>query len=248
MKNALYFYMKPNIIFEDEHIVVVNKPAELLTIPDRIDPLKPSLYAALNQVYGKVFIVHRLDRETSGILIFAKTAESHRHLSMQFENHQTSKIYLALLDGVLHVDEGEINKPIATHSSVAGKMVINKRGKESLTLYKVLEKFKHFTYVEATIKTGRQHQIRVHFQSIGYPLAVDSLYGRKAAILLSEIKSKRFNIGKFEEERPIMSRTTLHAFKLTFQHPVTNEIMSFEAEMPKDFSALLSQLRKWGTT
>ena len=77
--------------------------------------------------------------------------------------------------------------------------------------------------------------------------AVDSLYGRKAAILLSEIKSKRFNIGKFDEERPIMSRTTLHAYKLTFQHPITQEVMSFEAEMPKDFSALLSQLRKWGT-
>ena len=181
-------------------------------------------------------------------MIFAKTAEAHRDLSIQFENHQTSKIYIALLDGVLNHETGEIDKPIAPHSSIAGKMVIAKRGKDSLTLYKVLEKFKHFTLVEAVIKTGRTHQIRVHFQSMGYPLAVDALYGRKASIFLSEIKSKkRFNIGKFEEERPIMSRSTLHAYKLTFRHPSTQEMMSFEAEMPKDFSALLNQLRKWGT-
>ncbi len=239
--------MKPNIIFEDDHIVVVNKPADLLTIPDRFDATKPSLYGALNQIYGKVFIVHRLDRETSGIIIFAKTEDAHRHLSIQFEKHETAKIYLALLDGVLHQDEGEINKPIAPHSSVAGKMVVAKRGKDSLTLYKVIEKYKHFTLVEANIKTGRTHQIRVHFQSIGYPLAVDALYGRKQAIFLSEIKSNRFKIGKFEDERPIMNRTTLHSFKLEFQHPFTLETMCLEAPMPKDFSALLSQLKKWGS-
>lgn len=238
--------MKPDIIFEDDHVLVVNKPADLLTIPDRFDAKKPSLLASLSQRLGKIFTVHRLDRETSGIIIFAKTEEAHRHLSIQFEKHETSKIYLALLDGVLHQEEGEIDKPIAPHSSISGKMVVAKRGKESLTLYKVIERFKHFTLVEANIKTGRTHQIRVHFQSIGYPLAVDVLYGRKQFLLLSEIKSNRFKLNKFEEEKPIMSRTTLHAYKLAFRHPVTEQPMTFEAPIPKDFSALLSQLRKWG--
>lgn len=238
--------MKPDIIFEDDYVLVVNKPADLLTIPDRFDAKKPSLLGTLSQQLGKIFTVHRLDRETSGIIVFAKTEEAHRHLSIQFEKHETSKIYLALLDGVLHQEEGEINKPIAPHSSISGKMVVAKRGKESLTLYKVIERFKYFTLVEANIKTGRTHQIRVHFQSIGYPLAVDVLYGRKQFILLSQIKSNRFKLNKLEEERPIMSRTTLHAHKLVFRHPATEEPMTFEAPVPKDFSALLNQLRKWG--
>jgi 23S rRNA pseudouridine1911/1915/1917 synthase len=238
--------MKPEILYEDDHIILVNKPADLLTIPDRFDAAKPSLYGHLNSIYGKVFIVHRLDRETSGIIIFAKNEDAHRHLSIQFEKHETDKIYLTLLDGVLHQDTGEIDKPIAPHISVPGRQVIAKRGKASLTLYKVIEKFKHFTLAEANIKTGRTHQVRVHFQSIGYPLAVDSLYGRRNTLLLSEIKSKGVKLGKFEEERPIMSRTTLHAFRLSFQHPDTLERLSYEAPLPKDFNALLSQLRKWG--
>jgi 23S rRNA pseudouridine1911/1915/1917 synthase len=242
-----HIHMKLDIIYEDSDIILVNKPADLLTIPDRHDAEKPSLQGALKAHYGRVFTIHRLDRETSGILIFAKNEDAHRHLSIQFEKHETSKIYVALLDGVLHQDTGEIDKPIATHSSVAGKMVIAKRGKESLTYYKATEKFKHFTLVEADIRTGRTHQVRVHFQSIGYPLAVDALYGRRNSLLLSAIKTKGVKLGKFEEERPIMSRTTLHAHRLTFKHPTTLEMMSFEAPIPKDFTALLNQLRKWGS-
>ena len=99
---------KTDIIFEDDHIIVANKPANLLTIPDRFDNSKPSLYADLNQVFGKVFIVHRLDRETSGIIVFAKNEEAHRNLSLQFEKHETQKVYLALLDGVVHQEEPHI--------------------------------------------------------------------------------------------------------------------------------------------
>lgn len=237
---------KPDIIFEDDHIIVASKPAQLLSIPDRFDATKPSLSAELTQIYGKIFIVHRLDRETSGIIVFAKTEEAHRHLSLQFENHETQKIYLALLDGVMHQDEGSIDRPIAEHPTIPGKMTIAKKGKESLTLFKVIERFKHFTLVEADIRTGRTHQIRVHFQSLGYPLAVDVLYGRRDALFGRDIKNK-FKVGKFtEEELPLMKRTTLHAFKLTFKHPLSNETVSFESELPKDFRALLNQLRKWG--
>lgn len=234
------------LIHEDEHILVVSKPAGLLTIPDRAGNPN-SLVAALQQKYGKVFIVHRLDRETSGILVFARNEAAHRHLSIQMEKHTADKFYLALVEGILHHDEGEIDKPIGEHPGIPGKMTIHTSGKPSLTFYRAAERFQRFTLVEAQIKTGRTHQIRVHFQSIGYPLAVDALYGRREAFLLSEIKGKKYKSGKFtEEERPLMKRTSLHAARLRLQHPVTGAVMEFMAPLPKDFTAVLSQLRKWG--
>jgi len=235
-----------DLIYEDDQILVVTKPAGLLTIPDRAGN-QNSLVAALQVKYGKVFIVHRLDRETSGILVFARNEAAHRHLSLQMEHHTADKFYLALLDGVLHHEEGEIDKPIGEHYHIPGKMAITSSGKPSLTFYRAVERFQRFTLVEAQIKTGRTHQIRVHFQSIGYPLAVDALYGRREQFLLSEIKGKKYKSGKFtEEERPLMERTSLHAARLRLQHPTTGEIMEFKSELPKDFAAVLSQLRKWG--
>lgn len=237
--------MKPEILYDDDDIIIISKPAGLLTIPDRFDHTKPSVVGALSAIYGKVYIVHRIDRETSGILIFAKNDVAHRHLSMQFEAKTTQKIYAALIEGRLQPESGEIDKPIGEHHTIPGKMIISGNGKRSLTLFKAAEFFKNFTLAEADIKTGRTHQIRVHFASIGFPLAVDAIYGRRDKLLLSEIKLKRFNLGKNTEEQPIMQRTTLHAWKLTFDHPTTEERMSFEAPLPKDFAALLSQLRKW---
>ena len=237
--------MKYELLHEDEHLLVVNKPAGLLTIPDRAGN-KDSLLGALEKRYGKVFVVHRLDRETSGILCFARTAEAHRNLSMQFEHHTADKFYYALIDGELHHDEGEIDKPIGEHPVVPGKMAIVKNGKASLTFYRVTERFPHFTLVEVLIKTGRTHQIRVHFQSIGYSLAVDALYGRRPAFYLSEIKGKTYKSGKHSaEERPLMERTSLHAARLRLDHPATGERVEFRTELPKDFAAVLNQLRKW---
>lgn len=234
------------LLYEDECLIVVGKPAGLLTIPDRMGN-KDSLLGMLEKKYGKVFVVHRLDRETSGVLCFARTEQAHRHLSMQFERHTTDKFYFALVDGVLHHEEGEIDKPIGEHPTAAGKMTVTNSGKPSLTFYRVAERFKRYTLAEVLIKTGRTHQIRVHFQSIGYSLAVDALYGRRAAFYLSEIKGKSYKSGKHsEEERPLMERTSLHAARLRLDHPVTGERMEFSAELPKDFAAVLSQLRKWG--
>jgi 23S rRNA pseudouridine955/2504/2580 synthase/23S rRNA pseudouridine1911/1915/1917 synthase len=234
------------ILYEDDQVLVVNKPAGMLTIPDRAG-LKESLHQQLERKYGKVYIVHRLDRETSGILLFARTDSAHRHLSIQMEHHSADKYYFALVDGALHHEEGEIDKPIGEHQTIPGKMSIRMSGKPSLTLYRVSERFKHFTLAEVLIKTGRTHQIRIHFQSIGYPLAVDALYGRRSSLLLSEIKGRKYKSGKFsEDERPIMERTTLHAARIRFDHPVSGERLTFMAELPKDFAALLSQLRKWG--
>ncbi|MEO1258071.1 MAG: RluA family pseudouridine synthase [Bacteroidota bacterium] len=234
-----------NIIHEDAAIVVVEKAAGVLTIPDRFKPEVFNLYDHLKKANGDIFTVHRLDKETSGILVFAKTKEAHRSLSQQFEERTVEKIYLVLVEGVLFEKTGEIDKPIGYHPSKAGQMMVTRKGKPSLTLFRALEYFKNFTLVEADIKTGRTHQIRVHFQSVGYPLAIDAMYGGKEGFYLSTVKRK-YNLGKNAEERPLMSRTSLHAKKLVLDHPETGERMTFESELPKDFSAVLKQLRKWG--
>ena len=236
-----------SLLFADDHLLVVNKAPGLLSIPDRFGHEKENLLGLLQRQYENVFTVHRLDRETSGILVFARNEAAHRALSMQFEQHLVDKFYLALLDGALHHEEGEIDKPIGEHPTISGKMVVASWGKPSLTFYRVLERFAHFTLVEIQLKTGRTHQIRVHFQSIGYPLAVDALYGRRAGLFLSEIKGKRYKTGKFsEEERPLLGRTALHAYRLRFEHPVSGERLEFKADPPKDIQAVLAQLHKSG--
>ncbi len=236
------------IIYDDDDIIIVNKPADLLTIPDRFAADKLSVSKLLTAQFGKIFILHRLDRETSGILVFAKNEHAHRNISMQFDHKEgVEKVYYALLNGVLHQESGEIDKPIGENPAVPGKMMITSQlGKPSLTLYRVAERFKNYTLVEADIRTGRTHQIRVHFQCIGYPLAADRLYGTRPELFLSDIKKRGFRLSKETEELPIMARTTLHAFRLSFTHPTTGEKVSFEAPPPKDFTALLKQLRKWG--
>mgnify|MGYP001156578763 CR=1 FL=1 len=234
------------LIYEDPFVVVVNKPAGVLSIPDRFDSGKPNLQALLQETYGKIWTVHRLDRETSGAILFARTEEAHRNLNAQFEARTVDKIYLALTDGNIYTDEGVMDKSIAPHPSQAGKMMTASHGKQALTLYRVVERFRSFTLAEANIKTGRTHQVRVHFQSIGHPLAVDPLYGKRESLSVSEIKVRNFNLGKFEEEKPLMSRVTLHAAKLSFDHPDTGARITLEAPLHKDFQAVLNQLRKWG--
>lgn len=234
---------KPVIIYEDEHLVVVNKPANYLSIPDRYKPDLPNIQQFLKNKFGEIFTIHRLDRETSGIILFAKDAETHKALSLQFENRKVEKYYLAIVGGNVFEDEGKIDKPIAKHPSNQ-RMIIAKQGKPSLSHYKVVEKFRGYTLLEVQIMTGRTHQIRVHLQAIGYPLAVDPIYARKEAFYLSEIKGKKYRRID-EEERPLVSRCTLHAQSLVIHHPKTGEAMRFEAEAPKDIRAMLKQLRKW---
>jgi 23S rRNA pseudouridine955/2504/2580 synthase/23S rRNA pseudouridine1911/1915/1917 synthase len=234
------------ILFEDEDLVIVNKPSGVLSIPDRFNASKPNLLAQLKVRYPHIFVVHRLDAETSGIICFAKHEQAHQHLNLQFEHRTVEKIYLALADGKIMQDNGTIDAGIEPHPTVKGKMITSKRGKPSLTLFQVVERFKHFTLVEANLKTGRTHQVRVHFASIGHSLAVDTLYGKRTELFLSEVKLNRFNLGKFQEERPIMNRTTLHAHRLKLKHPTQEVDLEWTAPPPKDFRALLQQLEKWG--
>ncbi len=240
--------LKIDIIHEDESLIIVNKPADLLTIPDRFDATKLSLIKLLSEYYTeKIWIVHRLDRETSGIICFAKTEDAHRNLSQQFFNRTVDKIYLALVDGKPNPEMGTIDARIGPHPTLPGKMIVSRIGKKAITDYKVIEIFKAFSLVEANIHTGRTHQIRVHLKHLGHPIVVDALYGKRSEFFLSEVKHRKYQLGKEQEERPLMSRTVLHAHQLTIDHPLTGERMAFSVPLPKDFQAVLNQLRKWGS-
>ncbi len=239
--------MSPDIIYEDDQLVIVSKPSGVLSIPDRHDPSKPNMQDMLMRKYGKIFTVHRIDRETSGIICFAKTAEAHALLSAMFQQREVEKTYLAIVSGNVQPDDGNIEAALAPDPLHSGQMKISPSGKKSHTTYKVIERFKNCCLVEAGILTGRMHQIRVHFKYIGHPCLVDKLYGTNEAIYIRDIKLKNLKVGKDldAEERPLVARTTLHAFRLKFIHPTTGKDMIFEAPLPKDMKALLNQLRKW---
>lgn len=238
--------MKDNldIIYEDQSIVVVNKPSGLLSIQDRYNDNIVNLKGMLRKKYGDIFVVHRLDRDTSGAIIFAKTAEAHKNINDQFTDLKTTKIYHAIAAGNLPKDEILIDIPLMVNPNGKGGVVPSARGKEAYTKVKVLERFKNATLLECELLTGRQHQIRAHLKAIGYPLLVDEFYGTNSNFMLSTIK-KRFNMQKNEDEKPIIERVTLHSFKLGIIHPDTNVEMFFEAPYQKDFDVTIKLLRKY---
>lgn len=236
--------MKKNleIIFENDQLVVVNKPAGVLSIPDRTQS-EPSLKDILIEKYGSIFTIHRLDKETSGIILFAKDDATHKFFSKQFEAHTIEKYYLGLVHGVLPNASGSIDGPIMEHAAVKGLMVVHKKGKPSLTDYEVVEAMGKYSLVKFRIHTGRTHQIRVHAKNIGHPIACDPLYGDGKPVLLSSIK-KKYNLSKLEEEeKPILSRVALHSYQLKFKDAAGNHF-NLTAELPKDIRALIQQLKK----
>ena len=229
------------ILAEDEHLVIINKPAGLLSIPDRMGK-EISLKSILLHKYDNIYTVHRLDKETSGIIVFAKQEASHKHLSQLFEGREVEKFYQGLVIGKPMEAAGSIEAPIMEHPVKKGMMVTNRKGKPSHTDYKVLETFKAFSWLQFQIHTGRTHQIRVHMKEIGHPIVCDELYGDGKPILISSIK-KKYNLSKdAEEERPILSRLGLHSSQLRFT--LHKKLYDFAAEPPKDLRALLQQLRK----
>lgn len=231
------------IIFENDDFVAVNKPSGLLTIPDRHDNTLDALSTRLKKHYGEIFTVHRLDRDTSGTVLFAKHETAHKYLSQLFESRDVEKYYLGIVNGELPTPAGSINAPIMEHPVQRGKMVTNAKGRPSLTDYEVLESFGIFSLVKLRIHTGRTHQIRVHMKHLGHPIAVDELYGSKEPVKLSAIK-KKFKLGKFtEEETPLLARLALHAWQLSFIG-MDDTYYVLEAPLPKDMTAVLQQLRK----
>jgi len=248
-----------SILYEDDELLAIDKPAGLLVIPDRWDPSKPTVvklardYLQARAVASgevlreapRLWVVHRLDRDTSGVLVLAKSDRAHAALSRQFERTQVQKTYLALVNGQGIRAEGVIRLPIGAHPHRPGMMAIRRRqGKSAITRYAVLERFRGYTLLAVQPQTGRSHQIRVHVQAIGYPLAIDPLYGSGEPLLLSALKpSYRPKIGA--DERPLMARLTLHAQALELIHPVHGGTFKWVAPLPKDFAAVLRNLRRY---
>ena len=231
-------------IEENNDWIALNKPSGLLSIPDR-EGKEVSLKVLLKEKLGDIFTVHRLDKDTSGLIIFAKNAEAHKHLSQQFEERNTKKIYLGLVNGSLPEKTGSVDAPIGEHPAKNGTMIVHRKGKEALTDYEVLEEFGAYSWLQFRIHTGRTHQIRVHAKEIGHPIVCDPLYGDGKPVLLSSLKLKKFKLSKDqEEERPLLNRLALHAHLLSFTG-MNKEAVQLEAAVPKDLRALLQQLNKW---
>jgi len=234
--------MKFDTIFENEHFIAVNKPSGFLSIPDRMGQ-ELSLKNILQDRFGKIFTVHRLDKETSGIIVFAKDESTHKSLSQKFEGREVQKFYVGFVNGLLMNKEGTIDIPIMEHPGKIYKMMTHKKGKLSVTDYKVLDEFGMFSFLQFQIHTGRTHQIRVHMQYMGNPIVCDPVYGDAKPILLSTLKRK-FKLSKDTlEERPILNRLALHSTRLNFKD-VKGESFDLEAPLQKDLKALLQQLKK----
>jgi 23S rRNA pseudouridine955/2504/2580 synthase/23S rRNA pseudouridine1911/1915/1917 synthase len=234
--------LKELIISETDNWVAVNKPSGLLSIPDR-EGKEVSLKVLLKEKYGDIYTVHRIDKDTSGLIIFAKNEAAHKHLSKQFEERHTKKIYQGLVLGSPAVSAGSIEASIMEHPAQNGTMIVHRKGKEALTDYEVLADFGIYSLVQFRIHTGRTHQIRVHMKDLGYPIVCDPLYGDGKPLLLSAIKSK-FKLSKNElEERPILGRLALHAFQLSFTD-MNGQTVDLEAPLHKDMRATLQQLEK----
>lgn len=233
--------MHLDIIFENEQFIAINKPSGLLSIPDRLGQ-EISVKDLLKQKLGSIYTVHRLDRDTSGVIVFAKTEEAHKELSQLFEGREMEKYYVGLVYGQMMNSSGSIDAPIMEHPGKTTKMMTHAKGKPSLTDYEVLESFRLYSWVQFRIHTGRTHQIRVHMQHIGHSIVCDEIYGDAKPVLLSSLK-KNFKLAKIaEEEKPILSRLALHSYRLKFT--LGGETFELEAPLPKDLRAVLQQLRK----
>ncbi|RMH68542.1 MAG: RluA family pseudouridine synthase [Gemmatimonadetes bacterium] len=230
------------IIDEDDSVLVVCKPAGLRTVPDRWDANKPNLDEELKKIVPTASVVHRLDVGTSGVMVFAKTPEAHRSLSLQFQQRTVRKTYWALVRGIPVESSGNIDLPIAEDPKRPGKMIIHSRGKSSLSYYEVIARTRHFAVVQVYPQTGRHHQVRVHLAALGHPITADALYGGGDAFYLSEIKP---NYRGKAAERPLLARVALHALRLQFVHPRTGQMVLYEANLPKDLTVAWKQIQRW---
>jgi len=232
------------VIWQDDALVAVNKPAGLPTLPDGYDLQAPHLVSVLEPELGPLMIVHRLDRDTSGVVILARTPEAHRSLNVQFEKRLALKTYHALVSGDPPWGTHSVRLPLRADGDRRHRTIVDRRyGKPAETEFKVGERFGAFSLLEARPKTGRTHQIRVHLAALGYPLVGDGLYGDGAEIYLSQVKPG-YSPGR-SGERPLLSRLGLHARSIRCEHPESGQACYFEAPYPKDFALALKQLRKY---
>lgn len=236
---------KPEIVSLTDTYVAVSKPAGMLTLPDRHDTGLPHLKGWLQQRYADIHVVHRLDKDTSGLLLFARSAAAHQYYNQLFEDRQIDKYYLGLVHGQPLQAEGTLDAALAPHPTIKGLMHTHARGKESKTGYTVLQQWSHYSLVAFKLYTGRMHQIRVHCRHWGHPIVCDPLYGSAQPILLSSVK-KKYKLSKNQEnEQPIFNRLGLHSHRLVFQD-MQSQPIALEAPQPKAFAAFMKQLDKWG--
>ncbi|HXD01502.1 MAG TPA: RluA family pseudouridine synthase [Verrucomicrobiae bacterium] len=231
-----------DILFEDKDLLVLNKPPGLVVHPAAGHEEHTLVNALLHHCAGQLSgiggvarpgIVHRLDKETSGCLVVAKNDTAHMALAEQFAGRTTEKIYHAIVCGEVSREQGEIRAAIVRHPSHRKRMAVSDgRGREAWTSYRVLERLRSATLLEALLHTGRTHQIRVHFQHLGFPVAGDATYGSRQNARLVEVTGYT------------APRQMLHAWKLGFLHPRKNKKMNFEAPWPEDFEAALQALRR----
>lgn len=231
-------------IYSDDEIVVLNKRPGLLIAADRYNPDAPRLDLEAEKEFGKLFAVHRIDKDTSGIIIYAKTAEAHKFLSEQFEKRLIEKTYHCIVHGKPMWDTLHVDLPLQPDGDIKHRTVINRRfGKPSVTDFRLIGSCGNYSWIEAKPKTGRTHQIRVHLAENGFSIVCDPLYsGNQKPLRLSEIK--RNWRGEEEDENPLLSRLALHAYKISFLHPSTKEKITLCAPYPKDMEATRKQMAK----
>jgi 23S rRNA pseudouridine955/2504/2580 synthase len=237
-KKKEFFRFEDIILLEDEHLIIVNKPAGISSLSDRDDEV--NMLELGRKYFPDLRLCHRLDKQTTGALVFAKTAEVYREMAILFEKREVIKHYLALVMGNRDFEEHLIELPIST--SGKGKARIDFDGKESATVVNTAEKFRDYTLVDCFPLTGRMHQIRLHMSAQGCPLVGDELYGGKN-IFLSELKRK-FKFNRKEEEPTVNDDIMLHARGISFEMLGTE--YQVVAPLPKKFDAALRILRKYG--
>lgn len=231
-----------DILYQDEALLVINKPAGLATLPDGYDPSLPHIKSVLEQQYGSLWIVHRLDKDTSGVLLLARSAEAHRSLNMQFEKHLVSKVYHALVFGIPEWQEKTVSLPLRPNGDRQHRTVIDPQaGKPAVTHLKVLESLGHYCLVEAIPETGRTHQIRAHLSALGLFVLGDKLYGKRNHLQAGgKVRPPQ------QVQDPLVRLTEsmgLHAWSLEITHPLTGERLKFTAPYPAELMAVLQQLR-----
>lgn len=228
-------------LFESEDFVAINKPPFIPTLHERFDKDSVSIIDLVKKNHPEYMLCHRLDKETSGVLIIAKHPEAYRYMSIQFENRLVNKEYHAVVSNSVNIQNLEVNLPLYTDSK-RRVLISRKEGKPSLTLINTLKQFKHFTILKCQPVTGRLHQIRVHCFSQNLPLVGDELYNGKMAYL-SQIK-KKMNVSKEEIEKPMINRFALHAYKIQFKDMQNNE-QEIIAPYAKDFDVFIKLLEKY---
>ena len=229
------------IVYEDEHILVINKPAGLVVHPGAGNPTGTLLNALLHHCpelihIPRAGIVHRLDKDTSGLLVVAKTLPAQTNLVEQLQDRSVHREYQAVVQGYM-TGGGTVEAPIGRHGTQRTKMTVSPMGKEAVTHYRVIKRFPSHTHILAALETGRTHQIRVHMAHISHPLVGDSTYAARTRLTKGISADLRATLLAFQ-------RQALHAFRLGLEHPVTGEFLEWEAELPEDFQQLLIALEK----